>query len=680
MHRRLEKRRASFPFLMSAAALVLGLCLAVTPAFAAVFVTNAPGAVDENATGSFTTEVVRSGGPAICTFELTVNASFASVDTLTPPAGWSATVVGNVITWTATGPCIADGDTLLVNWTADAPGSGGDYANNWDAGGGTATGSFDTHVNEPNFGNSSKSVVDRSGGDVEPGDSLRYTVHVVNSGDMTATGVIANDTLSTDFSAAVVISGGSIIDPGPPIVIGTGPAPLAAGDTTTIVFDAFVAALTPDSTTVLNRAWHISGQTARAPTNTTNSLVINPTDLTTSTKTSNDVNGGVLAPGDTLRYTIAVNNTGGADAGNVTVRDTLDPDVAAVANLGPAVIESAGPPIAIRWDAGTIAWNDADTLVFDAVLAFPLDNGTTILNEALVTSDDTTPFTTAQTSDAVTSAPSFSGSSSKSVVDRSGGDVEQGDSLRYTVHIVNDGNMDATGVVVRDTLSTDIASAVIVSGGSIISAGPPIIIGTGPIALAAGDTATIVFDAFVADPLADGTGISNQASVVSDQTTRQTTNTTNTTVVAPILTTSTKTSNDVNGGVLAPADTLRYTIAVNNTGAGTARNVTVRDTLDTNVAAVANLGPAVIEDAGPPIAIRWDVGTIAGNDADTLVFDAVLAFPIDDGTDVLNEALVTSDEAAPFTTAQTSDAVTSAVDFSTIAKTWADDDGGLIQP
>ncbi|NNE10353.1 MAG: DUF11 domain-containing protein, partial [Gemmatimonadetes bacterium] len=152
------------------------------------------------------------------------------------------------------------------------------------------------------------------------------------------------------------------------------------------------------------------------------------------------------------------------------------------------------------------------------------------------------------------------------------------------------------------------------------------------------------------------------------------------TVVAPILTTSTKTSTDVNGGVLAPGDTLRYTIAVNNTGAGTARNVTVRDTLDTNVAAVANLGPAVIEDAGPPIAIRWDAGTIAGNDADTLVFDAVLAFPIDDGTDILNEALITSDEAEPFTTAQTSDAVTSAVDFSTIAKTWADDDGGLIQP
>ena len=94
-------------------------------------------------------------------------------------------------------------------------------------------------------------------------------------------------------------------------------------------------------------------------------------------------------------------------------------------------------------------------------------------------------------------------------------------------------------------MSTDVASAVIVSGGSIISAGPPIIIGTGPIAFAVGDTATIVFDAFVADPLADGTGVSNQASIVSDQTTRQTTNTTNTTVVAPILTTSTKTSSDV---------------------------------------------------------------------------------------------------------------------------------------
>ena len=173
----------------------------------------------------------------------------------------------------------------------------------------------------------------------------------------------------------------------------------------------------------------------------------------TSTKTANDINGGVLAPGDTLRYTIAVNNAGGADAGNVTVRDTLRSGrAAAVAQPRPGGDRRRRSDVADRdLHAGTIAWNSADTLVFDAVLASAIDNGTTILNEAIVTSDDTTPFTTAQTSDAVTSVPSFSGSSSKSVVDRSGGDVEQGDSLRYTVHVVNDGNMDATGVVVRGT-------------------------------------------------------------------------------------------------------------------------------------------------------------------------------------------------------------------------------------
>ena len=38
---------------------------------------------------------------SVCTVRLTVNAAFTGVDTVNVPAGWTASVVGQVITWTA---------------------------------------------------------------------------------------------------------------------------------------------------------------------------------------------------------------------------------------------------------------------------------------------------------------------------------------------------------------------------------------------------------------------------------------------------------------------------------------------------------------------------------------------------------------------------------------------------
>jgi uncharacterized repeat protein (TIGR01451 family) len=57
------------------------------------------------------------------------------------------------------------------------------------------------------------------------------------------------------------------------------------------------------------------------------SLSTNAPDLTTSTKTAVDVNGGLLLPGDILEYTITVTNDGNDSAVNTILTDALPPQV-----------------------------------------------------------------------------------------------------------------------------------------------------------------------------------------------------------------------------------------------------------------------------------------------------------------------------------------------------------------
>jgi uncharacterized repeat protein (TIGR01451 family) len=56
-----------------------------------------------------------------------------------------------------------------------------------------------------------------------------------------------------------------------------------------------------------------------------------PSDLSTSSKSVTDLNGGTVDPGDTIEYTIVLTETGGVAATGVIVTDIIDTDTSAVA-------------------------------------------------------------------------------------------------------------------------------------------------------------------------------------------------------------------------------------------------------------------------------------------------------------------------------------------------------------
>lgn len=125
------------------------------------------------------------------------------------------------------------------------------------------------------------------------------------------------------------------------------------------------------------------------------SYTVTSPDLSTSTKTVTDLNGGNVQAGDTLRYQIDIKETNGVEAKGVSLTDHLDANIdsftvvnlpALIANnslLAPAGSNGAG---IISLNNITVAANSNITLTIDAVIKSPLNTNTTINNIATISS------------------------------------------------------------------------------------------------------------------------------------------------------------------------------------------------------------------------------------------------------------------------------------------------------
>lgn len=116
----------------------------------------------------------------------------------------------------------------------------------------------------PNLATSTKSWADRNGGDLEPGDILRYTITVTDTGGGTATGVTVTDDIPADVNsfAVISISDGGATNSSSPAPAGTNNngylnitgITVPAGGSVTIVFDVTVNNGTPNGTVINNSA------------------------------------------------------------------------------------------------------------------------------------------------------------------------------------------------------------------------------------------------------------------------------------------------------------------------------------------------------------------------------------------------------------------------------------------
>ncbi|MCB1623835.1 MAG: DUF11 domain-containing protein [Pseudomonadales bacterium] len=175
----------------------------------------------------------------------------------------------------------------------------------------------------------------------------------------------------------------------------TQPPPLLAGNSLppiTLTVQVAVAAypsvtnqVTVSSSSLDNNA---ANDSTSDPTN------VRGPDLSTSTKTVQDLNGGEVDPGDVLRYTINLIESGGVAANNVTVTDDIP---ANTANFSVTTLPAGATNLSTGAGTGTfgtgflnisgiaVAANGTASVVFDVIVPSTTTPGTPIDNGATVT-------------------------------------------------------------------------------------------------------------------------------------------------------------------------------------------------------------------------------------------------------------------------------------------------------
>lgn len=264
-----------------------------------------------------------------------------------------------------------------------------------------------------------KTVRDVDGGSATPEDELVYTITVRNFGDTEATlvrlvDVIPSGTAYLDGSlvydadgagpgAASALTDADDVDAGDFGVTAPGTVTvthgvLAAGSEFTLEFRVIVDAGLASGTIISNQGMVQRAEGPDEPTDVDGNdadgdeatrLVIGQLPVLALSKTVDDINGGAIAPGDTLRYTLILENVGAADATGVSITDVLPPaGTSYVAGStmrdglplsdGPGSVSplSGGVSIGLLEDGGQVAFT-ADVVI----LEFEPD-GTVISNQA----------------------------------------------------------------------------------------------------------------------------------------------------------------------------------------------------------------------------------------------------------------------------------------------------------
>ncbi|MBN2360358.1 MAG: DUF11 domain-containing protein, partial [Deltaproteobacteria bacterium] len=518
-------------------------------------------------------------------------------------------------------------------------------------------------------------------GSYRPGDRVRYTLRITNTGSEEATAVAVSDTVPLQIGGVVAadgrVSGNHVeFDPGTEPALGR----IAVDGFVELTIEGVLKRPLDPGTPVSNQASVVaSGLSAELSDDPTTTAVDDPTtfrvtsapDLSALAKRVSDVNGGVVAPGDELSYQIEVVNRGDADALDLVVSDPID------GNLTVLVVGSNGRRVddSLVWDAAAVpafarlAPGVPVVLTFSARIATPLDNNTRIADQAQAAarglarpelSDD--PATAAVDDPTVVYVISASNlsTSTKRALDGDGQPVttaRPGQTVHYRIELLNTGDAVARDIAVVDPIDANLVVSAIGDGG--VMAGGEIrwdgLATPALAALAPGRSAVLNFAATLRTPLDNGLVIPNQAElqpgdavnpfVSDDPSTGEPGDPTRITVVSnPDLSATTKAVLDANGGEFEPGDHIRYQITILNGGDALARGVVVDDPIDMRY--LRNV--TAVNGAFDGTRVRFDPSTepalaavgVGAAEAVLLTIEADIAFPLADGIEVANQATV----------------------------------------
>ena len=362
--------------------------------------------------------------------------------------------------------------------------------------------------------------------------------------------------------------------------------------------------------------------------------------------------------GGLLTYTLAVTNAGVVSATGVVITDALPANTSFVSCAPAPCGESGG---VVSWTVGIVDVGQSRVVTLLVQVASPLPNGSLIVNTGYITSaegiTDTDTVTTV-----VGSLPILN--LTKSSQDGNGPPLRPGDTLTYTLVVLNTGNATANNVVVSDTVPafTTYVPGSIAGGDARSDAALPLLTWTIN-ALPPGVPVTLTFAVTVATPLTNGLAIANTAALTSTETPTPTSATVTDTVTASLTLQLDKQAqpDPVGAGALLTF-TLRYTVS----GDAPALGVVVSDATPANTVFFAAIPPATSDPgAGNAGAVIWSLGDVlapAGGitqASGVLTMVVQVASPLVSGTQIVNAALIAESSGITSTDTATTSVVSS---------------------
>ncbi len=452
-----------------------------------------------------------------------------------------------------------------------------------------------------------------------PGEELAYTIIVTNSGPALARGVTVSNTLPAGYNLDTVLSTrGSCTVNGNLLSCTLGD--LAVDDPVTIALngtlaaDGFIATGT-GATPVVTVTQAITNRVTAVATNTT---VTATAQISTPLQPRADlfvsVDGPVnAAPGDTIRYTVTVENLGPSAAPHLYLTDTLPSDVTFVALAAPANSMCGATGNTITCTRAGLAVGARFILPISVTVNSDSALGQNIENSVTVSTDAVDPV---QSNNRATVDTAIGGSSDLVLTMRQVapvGAVTVGQLVTYTLTITNQGPAIAENVVVREVPPAGL-QLVQMTSSSGTCRGDSCLLGT----LAVSATQTITVIARVSPQTTDATLI-NSAIATSDNESNYGNNVADTSTIVTQLAELVITKRADPVVAVANAD-LTYELIVTNRGPSAAADLIISDTLPSGftVAAISSdpasciTLPCTIEQLNADATIRVQIqGTVA---------------------------------------------------------------------
>lgn len=585
----------------------------------------------------------------------TLDVFYASPSTILQP-GESLTFVYTVVVDPSAGPSATLINSADANWSSkpgDVPGERA-YDDSDPLEPTSDTSSASLAVTNPHL-SLAKTLVTPASGIVASGGLVAYRIDITNDGNTTISTAPMRDLF--DATRLQFVEASLPSDSFTPGEIGwtdaLGGTPLPVGTMLSIdvTFTATAAGVGVEDTATLSGAVDTNGDPAPEVSASNDLLTITNPHLTI-TKTLRDGTPKLVPLGSLVTYDLHVVNDGDTSFVEFVMLDLAASGELEYVSSEPSATGALGPMV--MWVGALDTPMKSGDSTSAAVTFRAASASAGVINLAgaggIDVNGDGTPLAVAQTIGPAIYDPA-SIVCSKTAEPKSGTIVLPGQEITYTVEFRNDSPATIPGASIVDTLP---ASVTYVAGSATLD-GAPLSDATvwdaesRIISAPLGDVGpesrgTLQFKVKVAPEALSRKGVLNVAALSYDGLAVATSDATFHPVDPFDLV---KAGVDLNGGDLRTGDVIEWRITVTNTGLTPTTHVVVNDTVPAGTTYVPGSITGLGADASAVPVVKWDIGSMAVGQSLVLTFRTTVNAGLKNGTQIRNQAVVTSDDSAP---------------------------------